>query len=31
MKANMKEIFVQLDSGAVGSFNVLDLNICLRP
>lgn len=27
MKANMKEIFASLDSGAVGSFNVLDLNM----
>ena len=27
MKANMKEIFASLDSGAVGSFNILDLNM----
>jgi len=27
MKANMKEIFANLESGAVGSFNVLDLNM----
>ena len=29
MKANMKQIFANLESGAVGSFNVLDLNMAL--
>ena len=27
MKANMNQIFADLDSGAVGSFNILDLNM----
>jgi ketose-bisphosphate aldolase len=29
MKANMQQIFSNLDTGSVGSFNVLDLNIAL--